>query len=340
MRRFHCSQCNSRVFFENTRCLTCGSAIGFLPETLSMATTASGGQDLHQYCANAAHKVCNWLVPAAIPPDTLCVGCALSRIIPNLSEAGNQQAWRRLNQAKKHLLYSIFRFGLALGEPDRPGGRLTFDFMKNSTTGHLDGVITVDVREADAAERERQREMFQEPYRTLLGHLRHESGHFYWLKLVEHGRLLEPFRDLFGDERQPYGDALTHYHKAGPPADHAARHISAYASAHPWEDWAETWAHYMHMVAVVDAAEAEGMEPRAGLLSLGMPWPFATFDAYRERSFPDLLDRWLPLTISLNALSRSMGHVDFYPFALGETAIQKLAFVHQAIRTGAETSGR
>ena len=188
--------------------------------------------------------------------------------------------------------------------------------MRNATTGHLDGVITIDVMEADAVERERQRLQFGEPYRSLLGHLRHESGHFYWKVLVAEAGKQDAFRALFGDERKDYGAALARHHAEGPPPDWSANHVSAYASSHPWEDWAETWAHYLHMVSAVDTAEAEGMEPRASGLIFGAAWPFKSYDVYREETFDALIERWIPLSIALNNMSRGMGHDDFYPFVI------------------------
>ena len=348
MKKFTCTSCGNRVHFENSQCLACEHPLGLLPGALAMVALEctdgtphydhadpSGETRTFVYCANRAHGVCNWLV-SATEATGLCIGCSLNRTIPNLAEAGSLQAWRQLDAAKKRLLYSLLRFGLSLGDAAAPGGRLTFDFLRNTMTGHLNGVITIDIREAYSPERERQRELFQEPYRTLLGHMRHESGHFYWPKIVEGRGQLEPFRALFGDERQDYAQALGHHHGSGPPADWARLHISAYASSHPWEDWAETWAHYLHMVAVVDAAEAEGLDPRAAGLNQGTPWPFALYDAYRDSTFDELFGRWVPLTIAMNGLTRAMGHSDFYPFVIGDVARSKLAFVHDAIRSAAD----
>ena len=187
--------------------------------------------------------------------------------------------------AKKRLVYSILRFGLPLRAATTPPGQLTFDFARNTTTGHLDGVISVNIMETDAVERERMRQHFGEPYRTLLGHLRHESGHFYWSMLVEQGAHIDAFRALFGNERQSYPEAIRRHHSVGPPADWQKKFVSAYAASHPWEDWAETWAHYLHMTEAVDTAESAGMEPRAAGLIFGSMWPFKRSDIYREETF-------------------------------------------------------
>lgn len=340
MRQFTCGKCANRVFFENSTCLECSSPLGFDAGAAVIATLApvSNGQGfrvfgqrggpVRQYCANSQHGVCNWLT--GDDPTALCRGCALNRTIPNLTEPGSLQAWRDLELAKKRLLYSLLRFALPFDTPDIANGALTFDFVRNASTGHLNGVVTIDITEADAVERQRQRQQFQEPYRSLLGHLRHECGHYYWPTLVS-ARQLGQFRKLFGDEREDYGAALSRHHAEGPRADWQTQFVSAYASAHPSEDWAETWAHYLHLVDALDTAEAVGLEPRAAGIAWGAIWPFRRSDPYNEERFETLVERWLPLTLAMNSLNRSMGHEDFYPFVLPPPAVEKLRFVHRAV---------
>jgi hypothetical protein len=341
MKNYSCSNCGNTVYFENVECVKCGSTLGFDTNALSIVAIESAGgrgddaappifrkingrdDELLRYCANAEFGVCNWLT-LETDSNTLCKACDLNRLIPNLSEAGSLHAWREMERAKKRLVYTLLRFGLPFDGSASTKGPLTFDFVRNALTGHLDGVVTIDVTEADAVERERQRQQFDEPYRSLLGHLRHESGHYYWMVLVEEADRLEEFRVLFGDERDDYGAALARHHRSGPLPDWQDSHVSAYASAHPWEDWAETWAHYLHMVDALDTAEAEGMEGRAG-------GPIDHRDVYRSVTFHELMARWVPLTIAMNSLSRSMGHDDFYPFVIPEPAYDKLAFVHRVI---------
>ena len=344
MRNFACTKCNSAIYFDNNTCLRCNHAVGFFAPKLAMVTldpSPSAGfvmrifkgtdKGVFTYCANAAHGVCNWLTPAT-GLNNLCIACDLNRTIPNLAETGNLVAWQELETAKKRFVYSILRFGLPLRAATTPPGKLTFDFARNATTGHLDGVISVNIMETDAVERERMRMQFGEPYRTLLGHLRHESGHFYWSMLVEKATCLKGFRALFGDERQSYSDAISRHHDVGPPPDWQRKYVSAYAAAHPWEDWAETWAHYLHMTESVDTADAAGMEPRAAGLIFGSMWPFKRCDIYREETFQSLMDRWIPLTVAMNRLTRSMGYNDFYPFVISPIAFDKLAFVHRVVR--------
>lgn len=343
MKNFACPKCSNKIYFENVECLKCGSDLGFDATTLQMAVLVPAAEPRRykladrsggtvEYCQNARYAACNWLMVAN---DTtgLCPACDLNRTIPNLGELGNIEAWRDMEQAKKRLVYSLLRLGLPLVSPVQGRGKLAFDFVRNATTGHKDGVITIDVLEADAVERERQRQRFAEPYRALLGHLRHESGHFYWALLVEDAGMAKTFRKLFGDEREDYDAALARHHKDGPRPDWAQQFVSAYASAHPWEDWAETWAHYLHIVDAVDTAEAEGMEPRSQGLSFGALWPFRRTDVYRDETFATLTSRWIPLSAALNSLSRCMGHGDFYPFVIPEPAYAKLNFVHDVIRS-------
>jgi hypothetical protein len=351
MKTLTCSACDTRVYFENSTCLSCGHALGFDADTLAMAAVAPVAGDVAlfrkvgravafkeglaevRFCENAGHGTCNWLVPAETEGN-LCKACACNRTIPNLSQPGSLEAWREVEQAKKRLVYSLLRLGLPVdASPDGSIPRLTFDFMVQATTGHENGVITIDVLEADSVERERRRAQFDEPFRSLLGHLRHESGHYYWMRLVEHGGTIEEFRALFGDERQDYQGALNAHYATGAPPNWADSFVSAYASCHPWEDWAETWAHYLHIVDAIETAEAEGMEPRAAGLLFGAAWPFKKYDVYRQVSFESLMERWLPLSLALNNVSRSLGRRDLYPLVISPMARRKLGFVHRAVRS-------
>ena len=333
------------MFFANVACEKCGFALGFLPEKLTMLAlvppngtngagqanmqAASGRQDHWRFCENATYGACNWLLPAD-DASPLCQACRLNDIIPDLSDPDNLNAWQRFERAKKRLIYSLLRFGLPFDASD--AGALTFNLGHDTMTGHLDGRISVDIMEADAVERERRRQHFDEPFRTMLGHLRHESGHFYWNVLIDAASRHDDFRQLFGDERADYGEALQQHHDAGPPVGWQDAYVSAYASSHPWEDWAETWAHYLHMVDALETAEVMGIEPRSAGLKRAAARPLEARDVYAEKTFDVLRDRWLPLTIALNALNRSMGHDDFYPFIIPPVGYEKLAFVHSAIR--------
>lgn len=339
MQRFACSNCKHEVYFDNITCERCGLALGFDPVARTMLALVSTGNDkLYQpksavryeptrYCANEADGVCNWLVPARSPAGTRCIACAMNRTIPDLSVATNVAAWGRLERAKRRLVYGLLRLQLPLGPTSGDQPALAFEFKAGATTGHDNGIITINLAETDAVERERQRTALDEPYRSLLGHMRHESGHYYWMLLVEPTPFLDEFRKLFGDERADYAEALARHHANGAPADWANHHVSAYASAHPWEDWAESWAHYLHIVDVLDTALARGTY-LADWSDVDRP---GRFDPYQARSIGHLTEMWFPLTLTLNALNRSMGHRDFYPFVLSQTAIAKLGFVHDVV---------
>jgi hypothetical protein len=342
VKTYECGACGNTIYFENVECVRCGHALGFQPARLDMVSLAPlNGGHLREigagstapvaYCANTIHGVCNWLVPGGDEPG-FCIACALNRKIPDLSYSANLRAWGDFERAKKRLVYSLLRFGLPLDGAVAGKGALAFDFVHDALTGHLDGVITIAVAEANAVERERQRQAMSETYRSLLGHMRHEIGHYYWMLLIQETEHLSEFRQLFGDERQNYSAALDRHRDLGPPPDWALRHVSAYASAHPWEDWAETWAHYLHMVDALDTAAAHDFEPRtSGFARAGMRGMQAD-DVYRTASFGALMERWIPLTLALNEINRSMGHNDFYPFMIPEVATTKLNFVHRIVR--------
>jgi hypothetical protein len=339
------------VYFANTRCERCGYLLGYIPDSAVLSALAPlGGDRWHplaapdrpsRFCANAALDACNWLVPAQ-SADTFCRACRLNRTIPDLDSWQNQLRWQRLETAKHRLVYGLLRLGLPLTSKfDDPETGLAFDFLANTgrrvrgqaqiVTGHAAGLITIDIAEADDAERERHRQDMSESYRTLLGHFRHEVGHYYWDRLVRSGPWISSFRDLFGDERQDYGASLERHYAQGPPADWQQRFVSGYASAHPWEDFAETWAHYLHIVDTLETAHAFGLrvQPRGG-----SDPALATeidFDPYCQRDFDALVRTWLPLTFAVNSLNHSMGQPDLYPFVLAPTVMGKLRLVHGLI---------
>jgi len=349
MQNFNCTGCNARVDFENISCLACARALAFSPDMMSIVALDPNPKNPAErrltapphapvrYCGNWAHGACNWLASPA-DADGLCIACGMNRVIPNIASRERLQSWRDLELAKKRLIYSLLRLQLPFELAGTGSKRLTFDFADGKMTGHKDGVITINPDEADTVERERRRQWFDEPYRSLLGHMRHESGHFFWELLVSNTANLDNFRKFFGDERLDYKTSLANYHHSGPAPNWHERHASAYASAHPWEDWAETWAHYLHMLSVLDTAEAEGISPTSTQPSGNSDQPqgaipaTAVTDVYRKGKFESLVNKWVPLTITMNALSRSMGHSDFYPFVTPPPVYEKLQFIHDIIR--------
>lgn len=351
MKVFYCDGCGSLVFFENVSCLQCGKKLGFLPDILDCSALVPEGpfwkalsssaarSPLYKECVNTTqHQVCNWLIPAA-EAETLCASCRLNDVIPNLDLRENLERWRKLETAKRRIIYTLLKLDLPL-EGDCPKGHeaLRFSFLCDTPgappvlTGHADGLITINAIEADDPERERRRVDLREPFRTLLGHLRHEIAHYYWDVLISAGPDLQPFRQLFGDERSDYAAALQAYYQQGPPPDWQDRFISAYASAHPWEDWAETWAHYLHIVDTLETAAGFGLRlrPREHPAAHTMT---STPDKVQdlEPSFSAILQNWYPLTYALNALNRGVGLPDLYPFVLSDLTVQKLEFVHRVV---------
>jgi hypothetical protein len=347
MKVFHCDHCGNLAFFENVECLQCGHVLAYLPDLAVVASldATSGGTFTtplpraegrsYRLCENYPLGVCNWAMPAD-DPNPLCASCRLTRVIPDQSVPGHPQAWAALENAKRRLVYTLHALRLPTPSKDEDADRgLAFEFLADTPdqpvlTGHDNGVIVVNVAEADDAERERRRVGMREPYRTLLGHFRHESGHYYWDLLVKDRPALAGFRAAFGDERADYAAALRRNYEEGPASDWQDRHVSSYASVHPWEDWAETWAHYLHMVDVLEVAADCGLSirPRRAVdPSLKVaPDPLAA-----ASPFDQMIAGWHPLTYVLNNLNRGMGLADGYPFVLSRPAVEKLRFVHDTI---------
>jgi hypothetical protein len=350
MKNFSCSTCGQLVFFENVRCTQCGSVLGFLPDQVAMGALVEGDGWLtstlpsakgkkYRLCQNSIdHGVCNWAVPIG-DDDAYCRGCRLNDVIPNLSRPGALVAWGRIEHAKKRLLYTLFQLGLPVqSRREKPRG-LVFSFKESDVaaspvlTGHDDGRITLNVAEADNPGREKLREQLGETYRTLLGHFRHEIGHYYWDVLIRDTRDRGPFGELFGDPDKSYEVELKRHYEVGPPPDWQASYVSTYATMHPWEDWAETWAHYLHIVDTLGTARSYGVALRPEKVGQSKIPTGITMTTTRLDfdDFDDLIAGWLPLTFALNSLNRAMGLADLYPFVLSQPAIKKLRFVHDVI---------
>jgi hypothetical protein len=293
----------------------------------------------YSYCINAAHGTCNWLI-SADSSEQYCVACRHNRTIPDIGQPETLAHWRRIEIAKHRLFYSLLRLHLSTKTKAEGPDGLAFDFLADDPTAssstlmtsHASGVITINIAEADDAERERRRRQMGEPYRTLLGHFRHEIGDYYWQWLVSGQEKLDEFRPIFGDERAEYSQALQRYYKSGAPADWPDHFISAYAAAHPWEDFAETWAHYFRMVDTLETAAWFGLA-----VAPKVPKSVAArvdFDPY-QADMGRLIEAWIPLTFAANSMNRSMGLSDLYPFVLSPPVIAKLAFVQACIHAKA-----
>ena len=312
MNRMKC-RCGQPVYFTNHSCVSCGRQLAFDSVGLTMQSEETVGAGL-PVCANRNTAVrCNWMLKAD-NKSGYCLSCAMSKTIPTLSKPVNHERWRKLEAAKRRLIYDLVRLGLPVDD-----SRLTFHFKEDRrtnpnvseqhvTTGHSSGVITINAAEADEVFREKMRQQMNEPWRTLLGHLRHESGHYYFGVIVDDRNRTEA-RELFGDETNSYDAALANHYQNGPKPNWTETYISAYASSHPAEDWAECWAHYLHIRAVSQVAVD------AGMLSDDGNW----------------YERFVELVLSLNEIMRALGLPDAYPFVLTETVVRKIVFVHRAI---------
>jgi hypothetical protein len=339
MQPYPCTVCQQLLFFDNWSCLSCGSLLGFIPDDGELVALrplddgferADGKPGVHRQCANRLVAHCNWMIPADADA-TLCVSCQLTTVRPNDNES--LAAFAHAEAAKRRLLRQLHALGLPIvGRAVDAEYGVAFELLSSRgqdvITGHKAGVITLDLSESDDAHREFVRQQLGEPYRTVLGHLRHEIAHYYWPSLVEQTDHIDEFRTMFGDERISYEEALEQHYARG-ETDWADTHVSQYATMHPWEDWAETFAHYLHIEAGLGTAESIG-------LAVGAPAEPAGRAAWKQRDhieIGDMVQSWLGLTLALNAMARSIGQSDLYPFVLSPTVVEKLDFVHRCIRT-------
>lgn len=306
-------------------------------------------------CANLADAGCTWLVAV---PGQLCLSCRLTRTRPMPQDAAGWASYAVTEGEKRRLIYQLLDLNLPVVPfADDPRG-LSFDLLSSAAakviTGHAGGVVTIDLAEGSDPHREAIRVQMGEAYRTMLGHLRHETGHYYqqvlveglaptsgWVSTAPRSRpwvggasSMDRYVELFGDPTHNYAEALDRHYTTGPPSDWRARFVSEYATAHPFEDWAETFAHYLHITDTLQSAAAYG-------LKIGGPQPTVPpgnqwgaeplISADLAESGRDLVNRWLPTSYALNAVSRSMGNGDLYPFVLSEPVIEKLCFVHDLV---------
>jgi hypothetical protein len=340
LRAFTCGHCGQLVFFENSLCLRCQTPLAFAPSTLQLVTLEGERAD-DQRCANLTLAECNWLVEDE--GEELCRSCRVTTVRPADDDPEGLRNFADAEAAKRRVLYQLLDIGLPVDE-----NTLSFELRSSTsepvTTGHADGVVTLDLAESDDANREARREQLGEAYRTMIGHFRHELGHYYQDILLPDEPTREASRAVFGDERDDYAAAMDKHYESGPPTDWPDHFVSAYATMHPWEDWAETFAHYLHIRDTLQTAGDFGMR---------VDGPQAADDHHREFKaaprpevgefgFREIVDNWIPLTYALNQINRSMGLSDLYPFALADTVIEKLAFMHDrvhAIETGAVAPG-
>jgi hypothetical protein len=328
VKAFRCRVCQNALHFENSQCVSCGTRLGYsreeraiVPVEAGRYVDADGG--VWHVCRNLQLSGCTWLTAHE---GGQCLACDLTRTRPNDADAEGLAAFPVAERAKRHLVYELEGLGLPVVPKwvDEENG-LAFDLLssadENVVIGHANGVITIDLAESRASHRERLREDLGEPYRTMLGHFRHESGHYYEWQLVE-GERRTAYRELFGDETTSYQDAIARHYDQGPPEGWEASYISAYATMHPFEDFAETWAHYLHICDTIETAS------EYGLTTVG------AIDSFQH--FGDVVAGiWIPLSVALNMINRSMGQDDLYPFVIPGPVREKLDFVASLSRQSA-----
>ncbi|BDZ47429.1 zinc-binding metallopeptidase family protein [Naasia aerilata] len=332
MRVFACPKCGAWVEFEDRMCLACSTSLAYSPDRDDIVLA-----DAEVLCGFREQIGCNWVADPEGDGE-----CASDRLTVERPGEGDPVAIVQLavaEQAKRRLVRQLRHLGLPIEV--RAGDHGLGFALKSPAdgeqvlTGHADGLITINLTEASDPHREEVRIQLGEPYRTMLGHLRHEIGHYYWLVLVDEQPEVEPFRQLFGDERQDYGDALTAHYGNGDAGDWATDHISQYATMHPWEDFAETFAHYLHIADVLETTASVGVTVDG---PTGVPAPLAGSISSRGAAdisgltMPEVLTRWHGFSLAVNAINRSMGEPDLYPFVLTPAIGEKLAQVHDLVR--------
>jgi hypothetical protein len=336
VRDFKCPNCGQHLAFENSVCLNCGSALGFSLADMALLVIAPAEESEHggavdadeyQLCANLHLAECNWLV-ATGPVARLCASCALTRTRPNYADTKALAAFAAAEKAKRRLIAELVELKLPIvGRDEDPQYGLAFDLLssehENVYTGHHNGVITLDLAEGDDVHREQLRVEMSEPYRTLLGHFRHEIGHYYFYRLVEPSAVYaNRFRKLYGDPDADYQAARDRHYSDGVAGGWEDNYVSSYATMHPAEDWAETFAHYLHIRDALDTAAAFGFAPAGATLERRALGP---------SGFDTIIDMWLPLSWALNMVNRSMGKEDLYPFVLPPAVLDKMRFIHTII---------
>lgn len=322
MKKQSCSDCGSAVFFENSACLSCGTRLGYLREAGAVVAVDEQGNHrdasgkIRHVCANLQLSGCTWLAP---DDGGQCFSCDLTRTRPNDQDAKGLTQFLVAERAKRQLIAELDGLHLPIvTRAEDPEKGLAFDLLssahENVVIGHAGGVITIDLAESDDAYRERMRTKLDEPYRTMLGHFRHEVGHYFEEVLVfDDAERTRRARELFGDDTKDYQAEIDRHYSEGAPAEWERSYISRYATMHPYEDFAECFAHYLHITDTIDTAREYGLAPTAP-----KALPFRTL----------VSTVWLPLSIALNQVNRSMGSGDLYPFVLPDTVIDKLEFVH------------
>jgi hypothetical protein len=344
MKIFQCGYCDHSIYFENVQCDNCGHISGFRAEDRQMLTFDTEDKKLisdregieYKFCKNKEYSVCNWVLEKD-DPEEFCSACQLNRTIPKLSDADNFENWTHLEIAKHRLIYQLQKIGLPLpNKMDHEKDGLCFDFVARQNnpklmTGHANGVVTILIREGNSVLREKARKELKEPYRTLVGHLRHEVGHYFWDQLIRDSpEILAEFRALFGNETIDYGKALQKYYKTTTQKNWQKSYISEYATSHPWEDWAETWAHYLHIMDMVETGYFFRISVKPTVKNKVLKTR-VSFDPYKMQNFDTIIQTCVPLSFAVNSMNRAMGIPDIYPFVISPAIVEKLRFIHRLL---------
>lgn len=331
MKRFYC-HCGQEIFFENSLCHSCGSLVSMDLTQLRMISIIQDGaiwknpneQSTYHLCSNREnYAICNGVIEDS-DNNPLCISCRLNQTVPDLSKPINSLRWKIMEQAKRRLVFGLLSIGLPLEVPLQGKTQPPrFDFLEDKrsnpkvkeefvTTGHERGVITINLLEADEIQRTWERERGGERYRTVLGHMRHEMGHFYFEYLTQDKH---SFFSLFGDPNIPYDEAMETYYEQGPLAGWENSFISAYASAHPLEDWAECFAHYLHMMDVLETATQ-----------------FNIISHDTNINIDGHIEKWDKVSVIINEVNRSLGLNDAYPFVIHKPVANKIRYIHSSIQ--------
>ena len=374
MKTFKCScKDNHILFFESSSCVSCKRVVG-LDENFDTVEPYEFDPESGQYYKlkqpsiryqkcdnNAEFRVCNGMVnlntfvSAPDKDEVLCFACRFNETIPDLSIVEHIPLWRKMEIAKRRALFTLKALSLPLQNITQDSDRgLSFDFTTDRDvndhfvsklsghdavfTGHNCGHITINLAEANEVARSQTKLAMGEQYRTLLGHFRHELGHYYFDVLIAGSPQKHALcKKYFGDDESDYQESLKKHYKDGAPGDWRDNFISEYATMHPYEDWAETWAHYMHIMDTLETAknfsitgtivDCQKDAEKVGELNL----PQDAYFLSSQTSITSILDTWMDFAIILNSLNRSMGLNDAYPFVLSQAVRTKLSFIHHAI---------
>lgn len=346
MRLLRCPTCRGVVYLESLTCQACEQALGFHLATLTMVPASREGTVVEGQrwlpCANRSWN-CNWVV-ADDDDHTRCGSCRLTRRRPAADDTLALEKLADTAVAKRRLLVQLTQLGLPIESYEERDGGLGFDLLSSRsdnspvTIGHANGIITIDLAESLDAHREALRVNLGEPYRTMLGHFRHEIGHYYQWVLVEQGPLIEECRALFGDERASYAEALERHYARGAPVGWTDSYISEYATMHPWEDFAECFAHYLHITDTLDTVARAGLVLHADRVDGVVDHDIAPRTSYADASMREILDDWQWVSALLNRANQAMGKSDLYPFRIVEPVVRKLDFVHRVIQTSRDAA--